>query len=386
MWDALIKAGTSYGITPYGTEAMHVLQAEKGYPIIRAGHRRHRHRTISAWAGRCPNQTDFIGKRSYARQSIWTRTANNSSDCCRWTRPPGCRRGLGDRPQPPIGSCRRPRADAPGTSPPATTAPSSAARSRWPLSAAAPDASAPGSTCPSAIGSSRSSHLPVFVDPEEPAAMAEIPMITPLANWSRRFAALAPAVLVSETPVAAISAHHRPRRDRRTHLPGACAISSADGTDAIWLGPDEWLLTRPGIAAHDWLPVLQTSVDAGKSARAEPISPTPPANVPASPSMDLMPQRFWRTDARSTCHKADSGHRRGADLPRSGRRDRAPREQWFRLVRTLLVRRLSRRVDRRRRNRIPATTRVPTAQRSGCPQGCSDDQPERDGQDRCHGR
>ncbi|WP_298808805.1 sarcosine oxidase subunit gamma [uncultured Gordonia sp.] len=97
--------------------------------------------------------------------------------------------------------------------------------------------------------------------------MAEIPMITPLASWAWRFAALAPAVLVSETPVAAISVRTTdPGVIDALTLPGACAISSADGTDAIWLGPDEWLLTRPGIAAHDWLPVLQTSVDAGKSA------------------------------------------------------------------------------------------------------------------------
>ncbi len=34
MWQAVIDAGKRYRITPYGTEAMHVLRAEKGYPII----------------------------------------------------------------------------------------------------------------------------------------------------------------------------------------------------------------------------------------------------------------------------------------------------------------------------------------------------------------
>ena len=29
-----MAAGEPFGITPYGTEAMHVLRAEKGYPII----------------------------------------------------------------------------------------------------------------------------------------------------------------------------------------------------------------------------------------------------------------------------------------------------------------------------------------------------------------
>ena len=34
VWDALIDAGTEYGITPYGTETMHVLRAEKGFIIV----------------------------------------------------------------------------------------------------------------------------------------------------------------------------------------------------------------------------------------------------------------------------------------------------------------------------------------------------------------
>ena len=34
LWQALMAAGEKYGITPYGTEAMHVLRAEKGYIIV----------------------------------------------------------------------------------------------------------------------------------------------------------------------------------------------------------------------------------------------------------------------------------------------------------------------------------------------------------------
>ena len=34
MWEAVMAAGAPFGITPYGTEAMHVLRAEKGYPIV----------------------------------------------------------------------------------------------------------------------------------------------------------------------------------------------------------------------------------------------------------------------------------------------------------------------------------------------------------------
>lgn len=34
VWDALIEAGSEFDITPYGTEAMHVLRAEKGFIIV----------------------------------------------------------------------------------------------------------------------------------------------------------------------------------------------------------------------------------------------------------------------------------------------------------------------------------------------------------------
>ena len=34
VWDRLLTAGEPHGITPYGTETMHVLRAEKGYPIV----------------------------------------------------------------------------------------------------------------------------------------------------------------------------------------------------------------------------------------------------------------------------------------------------------------------------------------------------------------
>jgi sarcosine oxidase subunit alpha len=34
VWEAVMAAGAEHGITPYGTEAMHVLRAEKGYVIV----------------------------------------------------------------------------------------------------------------------------------------------------------------------------------------------------------------------------------------------------------------------------------------------------------------------------------------------------------------
>ena len=34
MWDAVLAAGAAHGTVPYGTEAMHVLRAEKGYIVV----------------------------------------------------------------------------------------------------------------------------------------------------------------------------------------------------------------------------------------------------------------------------------------------------------------------------------------------------------------
>ena len=34
VWEKCMAAGKEYGITPYGTEAMHLLRAEKGFIIV----------------------------------------------------------------------------------------------------------------------------------------------------------------------------------------------------------------------------------------------------------------------------------------------------------------------------------------------------------------
>jgi sarcosine oxidase, subunit alpha len=68
VWERLMMAGAPYGITPYGTETMHVLRAEKGYPIIGQD----TDGTVSphdlgmAWAV-SKKKPDFIGKRSFSR-------------------------------------------------------------------------------------------------------------------------------------------------------------------------------------------------------------------------------------------------------------------------------------------------------------------------------
>ncbi|MDD7941237.1 2Fe-2S iron-sulfur cluster-binding protein [Actinomycetospora lutea] len=68
VWARLVEAGQPHGITPYGTETMHVLRAEKGYPIIGQD----TDGTVSphdlgmGWAV-SKKKDDFVGKRSYAR-------------------------------------------------------------------------------------------------------------------------------------------------------------------------------------------------------------------------------------------------------------------------------------------------------------------------------
>ncbi|MBV8932588.1 MAG: sarcosine oxidase subunit alpha, partial [Kutzneria sp.] len=68
IWTELCDAGADLGITPYGTETMHVLRAEKGYPIIGQD----TDGTVTPqdlgldWAV-SKKKRDFIGKRSFSR-------------------------------------------------------------------------------------------------------------------------------------------------------------------------------------------------------------------------------------------------------------------------------------------------------------------------------
>jgi sarcosine oxidase subunit alpha len=68
MWEKLMQAGEPCSITPYGTETMHVLRAEKGYVIV--GQDTDGSVTVDdlglGWALSKTKQ-DFIGKRSLYR-------------------------------------------------------------------------------------------------------------------------------------------------------------------------------------------------------------------------------------------------------------------------------------------------------------------------------
>jgi sarcosine oxidase subunit alpha len=71
LWDRLWAAGQPMGITPYGTEAMHVLRAEKGYIIVG----QETDGTVTPidlgmdWII-AKSKPDFIGKRGLARADL----------------------------------------------------------------------------------------------------------------------------------------------------------------------------------------------------------------------------------------------------------------------------------------------------------------------------
>ncbi|MBM4793732.1 sarcosine oxidase subunit alpha family protein [Streptomyces sioyaensis] len=67
VWDAVMAAGAAYDITPYGTETMHVLRAEKGFIIVGQD----TDGTVTpedlgmGWV--VSKRKEFVGKRSYRR-------------------------------------------------------------------------------------------------------------------------------------------------------------------------------------------------------------------------------------------------------------------------------------------------------------------------------
>ncbi len=67
LWTALMQSGREYGLTPYGTEAMHVLRAEKGFIIVG----QETDGTVTpidiGMEGMVSKSKDFIGKRSLSR-------------------------------------------------------------------------------------------------------------------------------------------------------------------------------------------------------------------------------------------------------------------------------------------------------------------------------
>jgi len=71
VWEKLIEAGQEYDITPYGTETMHVLRAEKGYIIVGQdtdGTLTPKDAALEWAIGKA--KPDFVGKRSLTRPDM----------------------------------------------------------------------------------------------------------------------------------------------------------------------------------------------------------------------------------------------------------------------------------------------------------------------------
>ncbi|MBV7481815.1 sarcosine oxidase subunit alpha family protein [Bordetella sp. BOR01] len=68
VWERLLDAGEPYGITPYGTETMHVLRAEKGYIIVGQDTDGSVTPNDLGMGGLVSRNKDFLGKRSLSRQ------------------------------------------------------------------------------------------------------------------------------------------------------------------------------------------------------------------------------------------------------------------------------------------------------------------------------
>jgi sarcosine oxidase subunit alpha len=86
LWEALSEAGAEFGVMPYGTEAMHIMRAEKGFIMIGD----ETDGTVIpqdlnlGWAI-SKKKADYLGKRGQER-TIWpARTAGNWRGSRRWT-------------------------------------------------------------------------------------------------------------------------------------------------------------------------------------------------------------------------------------------------------------------------------------------------------------
>ena len=67
VWEALMAAGAEFDITPYGTETMHVLRAEKGYIIVGQDTDGSMTPYDVGMGGLVAKSKDFLGKRSLTR-------------------------------------------------------------------------------------------------------------------------------------------------------------------------------------------------------------------------------------------------------------------------------------------------------------------------------
>ena len=70
LWEAVFETGAAYGATPYGTEAMHVMRAEKGFIIVGQDTDGSISPIDLGMAAMVSHRKDCLGKRSLARREL----------------------------------------------------------------------------------------------------------------------------------------------------------------------------------------------------------------------------------------------------------------------------------------------------------------------------
>ena len=70
VWETVMEAGEEFGITPFGTEAMHVLRAEKGYVIVGQDTDGSMTPVDIGVGGMVSRRKDFLGKRSLSMEHL----------------------------------------------------------------------------------------------------------------------------------------------------------------------------------------------------------------------------------------------------------------------------------------------------------------------------
>ena len=82
LWEQVMEMGAEYGITPYGTEAMHLLRAEKGFIIVG----QETDGTVTphdlGLGGMVKKSGDFIGRRSLSRPDTHARGPQAARRAC----------------------------------------------------------------------------------------------------------------------------------------------------------------------------------------------------------------------------------------------------------------------------------------------------------------
>jgi glycine cleavage system aminomethyltransferase T len=90
LWEAVMAAGEPFGITPYGTEGIYVLRAEKGYPLIGQETDGSVSPVDLGLEWMVSKTKDFIGRRSLRRLTRRGRTGSSSSRSFPHIRTSGC--------------------------------------------------------------------------------------------------------------------------------------------------------------------------------------------------------------------------------------------------------------------------------------------------------